>query len=80
MMVKLRKDTKAIPFPRRVSTYERERFWRKLLEEVTSCGEIMPNTSTFYREFSDVTYDSFADAVKHFWIFRNRICRGERTC
>lgn len=76
-MVKLRKDTKAIPFPRRVSGWERERFWRKLWEESANCGEIMPNTSEFYRKFSDVTYDSFEDALENFWRFRDSICRGE---
>lgn len=76
-MVKLRKDAKAIPFPRRISGWERDRFWRKLQEDVGACGEIMPSTSEFYRKFSDVFYASWEDALENFRGFRDACCRGE---
>jgi len=76
-MVKLRKDTKAIPFPRRVSGTEIDRFWRKLQEDVLACGEIMPTKSEFYRKFSNVFYNSYKEALENFRGFKNACCRGE---
>jgi len=37
----------------------------------------MPNTSEFYRKFSDLTYDSFEEALENFRGFRDACCRGE---
>jgi len=65
-MVKIRKDTKAIPFPRRITRWELERFWKKLQEDVWECGEIMPNKSEFDRKFAFLTYDSFNEARKNY--------------
>ena len=76
-MVRLRKDTKAIPFPRRPTRTELERFWMKLQEDVLECGEIMPNTSEFDRKFAVLTYDSFEEACENYRSFRDSICRGE---
>ena len=76
-MVKIRKDTKAIPFPRRITRWELERFWKKLQEDVWECGEIMPNKSEFDRKFAFLTYDSFNEAQKNYRMFRDSICRGE---
>lgn len=76
-MVKLRKDTKAIPFPRRPSRTELERFWMKLQEDVFECGEIMPNTSEFNRKFADLKYDSFEEACENYGMFRDSVCKGE---
>lgn len=76
-MVRLRKDTKAIPFPRRPSRTELERFWMKLQEDVLECWEVMPNKSEFDRKFAVLTYDSFEDACENYRMFRDSICRGE---
>lgn len=76
-MVKIKKDTSAIDFPRRLTRGELERFWKKLQEDVWNCGEIMPNTSEFYRKFSDVFYDSFEEARENYRGFKDSICRGE---
>ena len=76
-MVKIRKDTKAIPFPRRPTRWELERFWKKLQEDVWDCGEIMPTKSEFDRKFAILTYDSFDEACKNYRMFRDSICRGE---
>ena len=76
-LVRLRKDTKAIPFPRRPTRTELERFWMKLQEDVLECGEIMPNTSEFDRKFAVLTYDSFEEACENYRRFRDSICRGE---
>lgn len=76
-MVKLKEDKRAMPWPRRISRTELERFWLKLREDVLNCGEIMPNTSMFYRNFSDLTYDSFEEALENFGGFRDACCRGE---
>ena len=76
-MVRLKKDDKAMPFPRRLTRMEQERFWRKLEEDVMECGEIMPNATSFQRNFADLTYDSFNEAVKYYRQFKNSICKGE---
>ena len=76
-MVKLRKDSKAIPFPRRPTRSEIERFWMKLQEDVLECREIMPNKSEFDRKFAILTYDSFEEACKNYRMFRDSVCRGE---
>ena len=76
-MVKLRKDSKAIPFPRRPTSSEIERFWMKLQEDVLECGEIMPNKSEFNRKFAILTYDSFEEAYENYRRFRDSVCKGE---
>lgn len=76
-MVGVRKDEKAIPFPRRLSRTEIERFWWKLTEDVDDCGEIMPTQTQFMRCFGECTYDSFNEAKKYYGLFKNSICRGE---
>lgn len=76
-MVRLRKDTKAIPFPRRPTRSELERFWMKLQEDILECREVMPNKSEFDRKFAILTYDSFEEACENYRRFRDSICRGE---
>ncbi len=76
-MVIIRKDSKAIPFPRRITRWELERFWKKLQEDVLGCGEIMPKKSEFDRKFAFLSYDSFNEARKNYRMFRDSICRGE---
>lgn len=76
-MVKLRKDSKAIPFPRRPTRSEIERFWMKLQEDVLECGEIMPNKSEFDRKFTILIYDSFEEACENYRRFRDSVCKGE---
>lgn len=76
-MVRLRKDTKAIPFPRRPTRSELERFWMKLKEDILECREVMPNKSEFDRKFAILTYDSFEEACENYRRFRDSICRGE---
>ena len=77
-MVKLRKDTKAIPFPRRPTRTEIERFWMKFQEDALECGEIMPNISEFTRKFAALTYDSFEEACENYGMFRDSVCKGEK--
>lgn len=76
-MVRIRKDKKAIPFPRRLSRTEIERFWMKLIEDVTECWEVMPNKTTFMRCFGELMYDSFSEAKEYYQLFKNSVCRGE---
>lgn len=66
-----------MPFPRRLTRGEQERFWIKLSEDVEDCGEIMPNKSEFYRKFSDLMYNSFEDALENYRGFRDALCKGE---
>ena len=72
-MVKLRKDPKAKPFPRRPTGWEQDRFWNKLNEDVWN----MPTKTEFYEKFSEIMYDSFKDALENFRGFRDAINRGE---
>ena len=76
-MVTLRKDAKAPPFPRCVSGWEIDRFWRKLQEDVGAAGEIMPTKSEFYRKFSCIFYKSYREARENFEGFKDACCRGE---
>ena len=76
-MVRIRKDEKAMPFPRRLTRTEIQRFWMKLMEDVAKCWEVMPNTTTFMTFFGELTYDSFNEAKKYYRVFKNTICRGE---
>jgi len=76
-MVRIKKDDKAIPFPRRLTRTELERFWMKLMEDVAECWEVMPNVTTFNEYFGNLTYDSFSEAQKYYREFKNKICRGE---
>jgi len=76
-LVRIKKDDKAIPFPRRLTRTERDRFWMKLMEDVAECWEVMPNTTTFMKFFGELTYDSFSEAKKYYRVFKNSICRGE---
>ena len=76
-MVKLRKQPKAMPFPRRITGWEQQRFWKKLQEDVWNCGEIMPGVTEFYRKFSDLMYNSWEDALENYRGFKDTICRGE---
>lgn len=72
-MVKLRKDPKAKPFPRRPTGWEQDRFWNKLNEDAWN----MPTKTEFYEKFSEIMYDSFKDALENFRGFRDAINRGE---
>lgn len=76
-MVRIKRDDKAMPFPRRLTRTELELFWMKLQEDVIECAEIMPNTTFFQRNFGNLVYDSFDEARKYYGQFRDSICRGE---
>ena len=71
------KKVGTMPFPRRLNNSEIDRFWLKFREDIIECGEIVPNISWFYKHFSDLTYDSFEEAVEYSRYLTESICRGE---
>jgi hypothetical protein len=76
-LVKIRTQPEALPFSRRLTGWEQDRFWRKLEEDVLKCGEIMPSASEFCRKFLDLRYNSFEEARRNYRGFRDSICSGE---
>jgi hypothetical protein len=77
LLVRVKEQKGAMPFPRRLTRTEIERFWMKLQADVAKCREVMPNKTTFDRCFGELMYDSFDKAQKYYRVFKNSICRGE---